>query len=68
MPLRQHEQLGLCELLIVAGNDSTANALSLGMLRLVERPDIAESFNWLSSGEPWHFFVSPESIVGKRSE
>lgn len=42
VPLRQHEQLGLCELLIVAGNDSTANALSLGMLRLVERPDIAE--------------------------
>ena len=42
VPLRQHEQLGLCELLIVAGNDSTANALSLGMLRLVERPDIAD--------------------------
>jgi cytochrome P450 len=42
VPLRQHEQLGLCELLIVAGNDTTANALSLGMLRLVERPDIAE--------------------------
>jgi cytochrome P450 len=40
--LRQHEQLGLCELLIVAGNDTTANALSLGMLRLVERPDIAD--------------------------
>lgn len=42
VPLRQHEQLGLCELLIVAGNDTTANALSLGMLRLVERPDIAD--------------------------
>ncbi len=40
--LRQHEQLGLCEMLIVAGNDTTANALSLGMLRLVERPDIAD--------------------------
>lgn len=42
VPLRQHEQLGLCELLIVAGNDTTANALSLGMLRLVERPAIAD--------------------------
>jgi cytochrome P450 len=42
VPLRQHEQLGLCEMLIVAGNDTTANALSLGMLRLVERPDIAD--------------------------
>ena len=42
VPLRQHEQLGLCELLIVAGNDTTANALALGMLRLVERPDIAD--------------------------
>jgi cytochrome P450 len=39
--LRQHEQLGLCEVLMVAANDTTANALSLGMLRLVERPDIA---------------------------
>jgi len=42
VPLRPHEQLGLCELLIVAGNDSTANALALGMLRLVERPEIAD--------------------------
>jgi cytochrome P450 len=42
VPLRQHEQLGLCEMLIVAGNDTTANALSLGMLRLVERPDLAD--------------------------
>jgi cytochrome P450 len=42
VPLRQHEQLGLCEVLMVAANDTTANALSLGMLRLVERPDIAE--------------------------
>ena len=42
VPLRLHEQLGLCELLIVAGNDTTANALTLGMLRLVERPDIAD--------------------------
>ncbi len=41
-PLRLHEQLGLCEMLIVAGNDTTANALALGMLRLVERPDIAD--------------------------
>jgi cytochrome P450 len=42
VPLRQHEQLGLCEVLIVAGNDTTANALSLGMLRLVEQPAIAD--------------------------
>jgi cytochrome P450 len=42
VPLRTHEQLALCEALIVAGNDSTANALSLGMLRLVEFPAIAE--------------------------
>ncbi len=42
VPLRQHEQLGLCEVLIVAANDTTANALSLGMLRLVEHPDIAD--------------------------
>jgi len=42
VPLRRHEQLGMCEVLIVAGNDTTANALSLGMLRLVERPDIAD--------------------------
>ena len=40
-PLRRHEQLGLLEALIVAANDSTANALSLGMLRLVEFPDVA---------------------------
>ncbi len=40
-PLRQHEQLGLLEALIVAANDSTANALALGMLRLVEFPDVA---------------------------
>ncbi len=39
-PLRRHEQLGLLEALIVAANDSTANALSLGMLRLVEFPDV----------------------------
>ena len=38
VPLRKHEQLGMCEVLIVAGNDTTANALSLGMLRLVECP------------------------------
>lgn len=42
VPLRLHEQLGLCEALIVAGNDSTANALSLGMLRLVEAPALAD--------------------------
>lgn len=42
VPLRRHEQLGLCEMLIVAGNDTTANALSLGMLRLVENPAVAE--------------------------
>ncbi|MBL8643356.1 MAG: cytochrome P450 [Rhodospirillaceae bacterium] len=41
MPLRQHEQLGICEALMIAGNDSTANALSLGMLRLVEFPEVA---------------------------
>jgi cytochrome P450 len=41
VPLRRHEQLGLCEVLIVAGNDTTANALSLGMLRLVEDPALA---------------------------
>ncbi len=40
VPLRQHEQLGLCEVLIVAANDTTANALSLGMLRLVEQPQV----------------------------
>ena len=40
VPLRQHEQLGLCEALIVAANDTTANALSLGMLRLVEQPQV----------------------------
>jgi cytochrome P450 len=28
VPLRLHEQLGMCEVLIVAGNDTTANALS----------------------------------------
>ncbi len=48
VPLRLHEQLGLCEMLIVAGNDTTANALALGMLRLVERPDIADRIR----GEP----------------
>ena len=42
VPLRAHEQLGLCEVLIVAGNDTTANALSLGMLRLLECPDLAD--------------------------
>ena len=41
VPLRRHEQLGLLEALIVAANDSTANALSLGMLRLVEFPQLA---------------------------
>ena len=42
VPLRKHEQLGMCEVLIVAGNDTTANALSLGMLRLVECPGLAD--------------------------
>lgn len=40
VPLRRHEQLGLLEALIVAANDSTANALALGMLRLVEFPEL----------------------------
>lgn len=42
VPLRQHEQVGLLEALIIAGNDSTANALALGMLRLVEMPTLAD--------------------------
>lgn len=42
VPLRQHEQLGLLEALIIAGNDSTANAIALGMLRLVEMPELAQ--------------------------
>ena len=42
-PLRRHEQLGLLEALIVAANDSTANALSLGMLRLVEFPQLVHA-------------------------
>ena len=42
VPLRRHEQLGMCEALIVAGNDTTASALSLGVLRLAEFPEIAE--------------------------
>ena len=41
-PLRMHEQLAFCEAIIIAGNDSTANALALGMLRLVEFPHIAD--------------------------
>lgn len=41
VPLRTHEQLALCEALVVAGNDTTASALSLGMLRVVERPSLA---------------------------
>jgi cytochrome P450 len=48
VPLRRHEQLGLCEMLIVAANDTTANALSLGMLRLVEAPALADRLR----GEP----------------
>ena len=39
--LRLHEQLAICEALLIAGNSSTAHALSLGMLRLAEFPDIA---------------------------
>lgn len=41
-PLSLREVLGMCEALIIAGNDTAVSALSLGMLRLVERPEIAE--------------------------
>ena len=33
----------------------------------VELPEVADEFNPISSGEPWHFFVSPTSIFGKPS-
>jgi hypothetical protein len=33
----------------------------------VERYDIADAFNPISSGEPWHFFVSPTSIFAQPS-
>jgi len=39
--LRLHEELAICEVLMIAGNDTTANALSLAMLRLIERPGLA---------------------------
>jgi len=39
--LRVHEELAICEVLLIAGNDTTANALSLAMLRLIERPGLA---------------------------
>ena len=41
-PLSLREVLGMCEALIIAGNDTAVSALSLGMLRLVEQPEIAE--------------------------
>jgi len=41
-PLSLREALGMCEALIIAGNDTAVSALSLGMLRLIERPEIAE--------------------------
>ncbi len=41
-PLSLREVLGMCEALIIAGNDTAVSALSLGMLRLIERPKIAE--------------------------
>ena len=40
--LSLREALGMCEALIIAGNDTAVSALSLGMLRLIESPRIAE--------------------------
>jgi hypothetical protein len=34
----------------------------------VERDDLANQFNWISSGEEWSFFVSPTTIFGKPAD
>jgi hypothetical protein len=56
---------------VYAKYNSDANRVaSLDEIRAagwIERDDLAEKFNWISSGEPWHFFVSPTSIFGKPS-
>jgi hypothetical protein len=57
---------------VYAKYNSDANrVVALDELRAagwVERPDIADAFNPISSGEPWHFFVSPRSILGTPSK
>jgi hypothetical protein len=51
-------------------NSDANRVISLAEIRdagWVELPDVADAFNPISSGEPWHFFVSPTNIFGKRS-
>ena len=56
---------------VYAKYNSDANrVVSLNEVRAagwVELPQLADAFNPISSGEPWHFFVSPSTIFGKQS-